>query len=153
VWLTGPVPRIYPERNYPADKLVRAPAGLVEDNIPEEQSLVVNSLQGLVLITGCGHAGIINTTAFARQQFPHVPVYAVLGGLHLFAASDKDIDWTADKLRDLNLSYLVGAHCTGINAVYRLRQELGLPRQSAVVGAVGTTFVLGDGIHPGMIAQ
>ena len=68
------------------------------------------------------------------------------------------MDWTADKLKEFGLAYLVGAHCTGVESVYRIRQRLGLPRQSAVVGAVGATFVLGDGaagegIHPGRIAQ
>jgi 7,8-dihydropterin-6-yl-methyl-4-(beta-D-ribofuranosyl)aminobenzene 5'-phosphate synthase len=80
-------------------------------------------------------------------------VYAIVGGLHLFPATDQQIDWTSDKLKGFGLSYLVGAHCTGINSVYQIRQHLGLPRQSAVVGAVGATFVLGEGIHPGKLAQ
>jgi 7,8-dihydropterin-6-yl-methyl-4-(beta-D-ribofuranosyl)aminobenzene 5'-phosphate synthase len=152
-WLTGPVPRIYPERNWSVTGKVNTPAGLVEDNIPEDQSLVINTPQGLILISGCGHAGIVNTLAMARSEFADEPVYAVLGGFHLFAATDAQVDWTADKLKEFGTSYLLGAHCTGIESVYRIRQRLGLPRGAAVVGAVGATFVLGEGIHPGRLAQ
>lgn len=152
-WLTGPVPRTYPERNWSVKGKVKTPDGLVEDTIPEDQSLVVNTPKGLVLISGCGHAGVINILTFAEKEFPNVPVHAVVGGLHLFPASDQQVSWTADKLTNFGLSYLVGAHCTGIESVYQIRRRLGLPRQSAVVGAVGATFVLGEGIHPGQIAQ
>lgn len=153
VWLTGPVPRVFPERNWSGTGKVKAPEGLVEDTIPEDESLVLNTAVGLVLITGCGHAGIINTLTFAEKEFPDTPVHAVLGGIHLFPASDKQLDWTADKLQGFGIRYLMGAHCTGIESVYHIRERLGLPRQSAVVGAVGSTFVLGEGIHPGRIAQ
>jgi len=152
-WLSGPVPRTYPERNWSVKGKVKMPDGLVEDTIPEDQSLVLNTSKGLVMVTGCGHAGVINILTFAEKEFPETPVYAIVGGLHLFPASDQQIDWTADKLKGFGLSYLVGAHCTGINSVYQIRQHLGLPRQSAVVGAVGATFVLGEGIHPGVLAQ
>lgn len=152
-WLSGPVPRIYPEHNWSVKGKVKTPDGLVEDNIPEDQSLVLNTNKGLVMITGCGHAGVINILTFAEKEFPGTPVYAIVGGLHLFPASDQQINWTSDKLKGFGLSYLVGAHCTGINSVYQIRQHLALPRQSAVVGAVGATFVLGEGIHPGVLAQ
>jgi 7,8-dihydropterin-6-yl-methyl-4-(beta-D-ribofuranosyl)aminobenzene 5'-phosphate synthase len=152
-WLTGPVPRTYPERNWSVKGKVKTPEGMLEDTIPEDQSLLLNTPKGLVLIAGCGHAGVINILTFAEKEFPATPVYAVLGGLHLFPASDQQVAWTADKLKDFGLSYLVGAHCTGIESVYQIRQHLGLPRQSAAVGAVGATFVLGEGIHPGRLAQ
>jgi 7,8-dihydropterin-6-yl-methyl-4-(beta-D-ribofuranosyl)aminobenzene 5'-phosphate synthase len=152
-WLTGPVPRVFPEHNWSVKGKVETPAGLVEDNIPEDQSLVINTAKGLILISGCGHAGIINTMTMARTEFPDEPVFAALGGFHLFPATDAQVDWTADKLKEFGTSYLMGAHCTGIESVYRIRQRLGLPRGSAVVGAVGATFVLGEGIHPGRLAQ
>ena len=152
-WLSGPVPRTYPERNWSTTGKVQTPGGLVEDNIPEDQSLVVNTAKGLVLVSGCGHAGVINTLTFAEKEFPAAPVYALIGGFHLFTATDPQLDWTADKLKGFGVSYLIGAHCTGIEAVYRIRQRLSLSRKSAVVGAVGATFVLGEGIHPGLIAQ
>jgi 7,8-dihydropterin-6-yl-methyl-4-(beta-D-ribofuranosyl)aminobenzene 5'-phosphate synthase len=152
-WLTGPVPRPFPEKNWSGVGQVQTPAGLVEDNIPEDQSLVINTAKGLVLVSGCGHAGVVNTLTFAEKEFPETPVYALVGGFHLFPASDQQLDWTADKLKGFGVSYLIGAHCTGIEAVYRIRERLNLSRKSAVVGAVGATFVLGQGIQPGKIAQ
>lgn len=152
-WLTGPVPRKYPEHNWSSTGKVQTLSGLVEDTIPEDQSLVLNTPQGLVVVTGCGHAGIINILTFAREEFPNEPVEAVIGGLHLFSATDDQLNWTADKMKDFRVAHLIGAHCTGIEAVYRLRERLALPRASAVVGTVGSSFVLGEGIHPGQLAR
>ena len=152
-WLTGPVPRKYPEPTWSPGGKVQTPSGLVEDNIPEDQSLVLNTSQGLVVLTGCGHAGIINILTYAKQRFPKEPVYAVVGGLHLFAASDKQLNWTGDKLKEFRVANLLGAHCTGIEAVYRLRERAGLTRKSAVVGSVGSTLILGEGIRTGMLAK
>jgi 7,8-dihydropterin-6-yl-methyl-4-(beta-D-ribofuranosyl)aminobenzene 5'-phosphate synthase len=47
----------------------------------------------------------------------------------------------------------IGAHCTGIETVFRFRQDLGMDRAHAVVGAVGASFELGRGINPGQIAK
>jgi 7,8-dihydropterin-6-yl-methyl-4-(beta-D-ribofuranosyl)aminobenzene 5'-phosphate synthase len=152
-WLTGPVPRKFPEHNWSSTGKVQTPDGLVEDTIPEDQSLVLNTPEGLVVITGCGHAGIINILTFVREQFPNEPVDAVIGGLHLFPATDDQLNWTADKMKDFKVAHLIGAHCTGIEAVYRIRERLALPRTAAVVGTVGSTFVLGEGIHPGQLAK
>jgi len=152
-WLTGPVPRKYPERNWSVSGKVQTTQGLVEDTIPEDQSLVLNTPQGLVVITGCGHAGIINILTYAEEKYPKEPVNAVVGGLHLFPASDEQLNWTGDKLKEFQVANVLGAHCTGIEAVYRLRERAGLTRKSAVVGSVGSTFVLGEGIHPGPLAK
>jgi len=152
-WLSGPVPREFPERNWSGIGKVQTPAGLVEDTIPEDQSLVLNTSQGLVLVTGCGHAGVINILTFAHKRFPDEPVLAIIGGLHLFSASDEQLNWTADKLNEFRVPNLLGAHCTGLEAVYRIRERLALKRGSAVVGSVGSMFVLGEGIHAGPLAR
>src|SRR6202000_2655324 len=57
VWLTGPGPRTYPEKNYPAGIEVKEDGAWVEDNVPDDQSLVFNTDRGLVLLAGCGHSG------------------------------------------------------------------------------------------------
>src|SRR5450631_3884792 len=147
-WLSGPVPRKYPERNWSVSGEVQTPNGLVEDNIPEDQSLVLNTPQGLVVVTGCGHAGIVNILTDAAGQFPNQPVYGVVGGMHLFPATDEQLNWTGDKLKEFKVANLMGAHCTGIEAVYHLRDRIGLTRKTAVVGSVGSTFTLTEGIHP-----
>jgi 7,8-dihydropterin-6-yl-methyl-4-(beta-D-ribofuranosyl)aminobenzene 5'-phosphate synthase len=152
-WVTGPVPRKFPERNWSVSGKVQTPNGLIEDTIPEDQSLVLNTTQGLVVVTGCGHAGIINILTYAGTKFPARPVYAVIGGLHLFPASDEQLDWTGDEFKQFKVANLLGAHCTGIEAVYRLRQRAALTRKSAVVGTVGSIFMLDKGIIPGVLAQ
>jgi len=104
-------------------------------------------------MTGCGHAGIVNILTYAATKFPGRAVDAVIGGLHLFPASDEQLDWTGDEFKHFKVANLVGAHCTGIEAVYRLRQRAGLTRGTAVVGAVGSTFSLEKGIEAGELAK
>ena len=146
VWLTGPVPRVHPERNWGTPGRLQSPTGVVEDTVPEDASIVVDTPGGLVLVSGCGHAGIVNTMEFARKVVRAAPFVAAIGGFHLFGASDATLEWTAAKLREFGLQQLLGAHCTGIEAVYRIRALVGLTRATAVVGAVGATFTLGKGI-------
>ncbi len=153
VWLTGPVPRKYPERNWSMTGKVMTPLGLVEDNVPEDMSLVFDTDQGLVLLSGCGHAGVINTMEYARSKVRAAPVHAALGGFHLFPLDDAGVDWTAGKMREMGLQNFLGAHCTGLEAVYRIREKAGLTRRTCVVGAVGAGFQLGKGLLPGRLAR
>ncbi len=148
-WLTGSVPREYPEHNRSGTGGVQTPEGVAEDNIPEDQSLVLNTPRGLVVVTGCGHAGIVNILTYTRASYSDLPVHGVVGGVHLFAASDEQLNWTGDEFKEFQVANLLGAHCTGIEAVYRLRDRAGLSRQTAVVGTVGSTFTLKVGITPG----
>jgi len=153
-WLTGPVPRAHPEKNWSLKRTIRHPDGRqVEDNIPEDMSLVLDTDKGLVVVSGCGHAGIINTLEYARRQIRESPVHAALGGFHLFEADAATLDWTAAKLRSFAVGNLLGAHCTGIEAVFGLRQRLGLSRATCAVGAVGARFRLETGLDPGAIAR
>jgi 7,8-dihydropterin-6-yl-methyl-4-(beta-D-ribofuranosyl)aminobenzene 5'-phosphate synthase len=153
VWLTGPVARRYPERNWPKGARLVTRDGTVEDTIPEDQSLIVDTGDGLVVITGCGHAGIGNILARAREMVPGVPVRAVVGGLHLLDADEKSLTWTAERMREAGVRHLLGAHCTGLEAVYRLRVLLGLDRGTAVVGAVGSSYSSAAGLDPRWLAH
>ncbi|MSO82702.1 MAG: MBL fold metallo-hydrolase [Acidobacteria bacterium] len=153
VWVLGPVPRVHPERNYGGAARLQTPAGLVEDNVPEDTAIVVNSRDGLIVISGCAHAGIINTLEYARKAIRDVPIEAAIGGFHLFAATDEQLEWTAGRLRAAVLRHLLGAHCTGIEAVFRLRLLTGLARRDAVVAAVGSSFTLGSGIDALALAK
>jgi 7,8-dihydropterin-6-yl-methyl-4-(beta-D-ribofuranosyl)aminobenzene 5'-phosphate synthase len=80
-------------------------------------------------------------------------VHALIGGIHLFNASDATLAWTAEKLRDVGVDNFLGAHCTGIETVYRFRRELALDRAHCVVAAVGAGFELGRGLDPRTIAK
>jgi len=153
VWLTGPVPRPFPEKNWSGAGRVASDKGEVEDTIPEDQSLVFDTDRGLIVLSGCGHAGIVNTVTYARKIVRDAALHALVGGFHLFPLDDARLDWTADQLRPFGVQNLVGAHCTGIEAVYRLRERLGLARKTAVVGAVGASFSLDHGIDPKDLAR
>jgi len=159
VWLTGPVPRRYPERNWggaAAGRLetkVELGGQLVEDTVPDDMSMIFDTEQGLVVLTGCGHAGVVNTIEHARDAVRPAPVHALIGGVHLFNASEQTLAWTEQKLRGFGVRHLIGAHCTGVETVYRFRQSLGLDRSRCVVGAVGQVFDLASGINAGAIAR
>jgi len=153
VWITGPVPRIHDERNYPAaaQSMVVQDGETVHDVIPESQSLVVLAAGGPIFVSGCGHAGLINTLDHARAEISALPPQAAIGGFHLFAASDETLSWTAQKLAEARLGNFVGSHCTGFEAVVRIRELAGMRRETALIGAIGTRFVAGTGIVPGSI--
>ncbi|HET7241107.1 MAG TPA: MBL fold metallo-hydrolase, partial [Gemmatimonadales bacterium] len=153
VWLTGPIPRPNPERYYGAPESIVTDGGLVTDSLPEDMSLLVDTDSGFVVVAGCGHAGTINTVEYARRILGAEPAYAIVGGLHLFAASDSALAWTATRLRSARLGYLLGAHCTGIEAVYRIRELAALDRKRAVVAAIGSSFDASKGIDPLSLAQ
>lgn len=153
VWLTGPIPRHSPERNWSTGISLVTAGGLVADSVPEDMALIINTEKGLIVVTGCGHAGIVNIVAYAREFVAPNPAYAVVGGLHLFRATDETLAWTAERLHAAGLTFLLGAHCTGIEAVFRIRQLAGLGRGSAVVAAVGSSFDLARGIDPLALAQ
>lgn len=158
VTMLGPIPRIHPERNFGSPNggavgRVLTPEGLVEDIVAEDTSLVVDTAEGLVLISGCGHSGIVNAMEHARKTVRAAPVYTAMGGFHLFAASDETLAWTAGKLKEFGVRHLMGAHCTGIEALYRLRQLAGLARDTAIVGAVGASYTHGKGFDPTVLAR
>ncbi|HEY0340739.1 MAG TPA: MBL fold metallo-hydrolase, partial [Steroidobacteraceae bacterium] len=153
VWFTGPVPRKFPETNW-SDKGLRihTSTGDTVDNIPDDAALVFNTSDGLVILTGCGHAGIVNIATYAQTIASDKTVVAVIGGLHLFAKSDTVVDWTGTQLKRMGVKYLLAGHCTGIEATMRLRQALGLNRHTAPVSSVGSSFTLHKGIDPRSLA-
>jgi 7,8-dihydropterin-6-yl-methyl-4-(beta-D-ribofuranosyl)aminobenzene 5'-phosphate synthase len=77
----------------------------------------------------------------------------VIGGSHIFSASDETLKWTSEKLAGFGIEYLSGSHCTGIESTYLLRTALKLDRRHAVVTAVGSTFDLSKGLDPRVIAK
>ena len=91
VWLTGPVPRPHHERNWSGGRRIAKNGEWVEDTIPESQSLVIDTDRGLVVISGCGHAGIVNTVEYAARKVRKAPIHAAIGGFHLFTASDEHL--------------------------------------------------------------
>jgi 7,8-dihydropterin-6-yl-methyl-4-(beta-D-ribofuranosyl)aminobenzene 5'-phosphate synthase len=153
VWFTGPVPRKYPERNWSGSGKVETPEGTEEDNVPEDMSMAFQTAKGIVVLSGCGHAGIVNTLEHVRNRIANAPVFAALGGFHLFQLDDEKLAWTASKLREFGVQRFLGAHCTGIEATYRIRQLNGMTRQNCAVAAVGAVFDLNKELEPGRISR
>ena len=154
IYVTGQVARTYPEKNY--DQTVKkkdAAGNIVQDNLPEDMSLIIRTDKGLLLLSGCGHSGIINTITQTRNNLQQLPVFAAIGGFHLFQNTDEQIKWTADQLKQAGIQYFMGAHCTGIEPVFQIREWVGLKRGDCVVGAVGATFDLAKGFTPGPLAK
>jgi 7,8-dihydropterin-6-yl-methyl-4-(beta-D-ribofuranosyl)aminobenzene 5'-phosphate synthase len=151
MWITGPIPRIHPEKNWTPFMRIERNGSLEEDTIPEDQALVINTPKGLVVIAGCGHAGIVNTLEYARVIAGGIPVHAVLGGFHLLNLTDEKVGWTGSKMHEFGVQHVLGAHCTGLNAVNLLRDAAHLERETSVVGAVGSVFTLEDGIRLGAL--
>jgi 7,8-dihydropterin-6-yl-methyl-4-(beta-D-ribofuranosyl)aminobenzene 5'-phosphate synthase len=152
-WLTGPVPRPNAEKNWSPGLSLVTEKGRVEDNVPEDSALLFDTDSGIVLLTGCAHAGVVNIAQYARVILGEKPFVAIVGGLHLFAATEQAIAWTGKMLKGLRVQSLLAGHCTGFEATYRLRESLGLTRKTAVVSAVGSSFTLGKGIDARLLAQ
>lgn len=153
VWVSGPVERRHPEQNYSSALKVDFDGDWVRDFVPESQALVIRTDEGPIVLLGCGHSGVVNALDHIQDTIHDEPIVALMGGLHLFAADDETLDWTAAKLLEIGVKNLMAGHCTGIEPMMRLRAGLNLDRKTAVVGAVGSRFVFGEGIHPTVIAM
>jgi 7,8-dihydropterin-6-yl-methyl-4-(beta-D-ribofuranosyl)aminobenzene 5'-phosphate synthase len=110
------------------------------DPIRDDQALVINiEDKGLVVISGCAHAGIINTVDYARKITDVDHVHAVLGGFHLtgplFAPV---IQPTIDEMTRIDPDYVVPMHCTGWNAINRFMAAL---PGKCILNTAGTTYV------------
>jgi 7,8-dihydropterin-6-yl-methyl-4-(beta-D-ribofuranosyl)aminobenzene 5'-phosphate synthase len=81
--------------------------------------------KGLVVLTACSHAGVVNVLAEARDRFPGVKLHAVLGGLHLSGLNERIIPQTVAALRDFDLDVIAAGHCTGWRAMTALANAFG----------------------------
>jgi 7,8-dihydropterin-6-yl-methyl-4-(beta-D-ribofuranosyl)aminobenzene 5'-phosphate synthase len=107
----------------------------------DDQALIVNvSGRGLVVITGCGHAGVVNIARYARRLCGDEPLYALLGGFHLNGpAFEPLIPRVLADLAELEPAVLVPAHCTGWRAQHAMSARF---PHAFVPNAVGTSFYL-----------
>ncbi len=114
---------------------------ITKDDIFDDQGLVVNIKgKGLVVIAGCGHAGIINTINFARQITGVEKIYAVVGGFHLTGPEfEPIIDITIESMKQYSPEVIIPCHCTGWKAINLF--EKAFPDQFAL-NSVGARIVL-----------
>ena len=94
--------------------LLQKPNGdTTPDNVPESQGLVVRTTDGPIVLLGCGHSGAVNMLSWVRQEIQDQEINALMGGMHLFNASQQAVSWTGVKLKELGLKHLMAGHCTG----------------------------------------
>lgn len=125
VMTTGPVPRNTLFEKLDADLVVKGPGGWQQDEVPDDQSLVVKTSRGLVVLLGCAHSGMVNTLRRAQEVAEEDRIFAVLGGTHLGFASEEQLSKTVDALRTFGIEKLGVSHCTGLAASARLAHEFG----------------------------
>jgi len=87
-----------------------------------EQSLVVETDSGLVLVTGCAHPGVVNIARRVKEDFGQPP-WLVLGGFHLGQASTEEVKRIVEALKALGVARVGPGHCTGDQAIAQFRQS------------------------------
>lgn len=97
-----------------------------DELLMDERFVAVNVRgKGLVVLTACSHAGVINVLAHARECFPGVKLHAVLGGLHLSGTNERVIPQTVEALKGFELDVVAAGHCTGWRAMAALANAFG----------------------------
>ncbi len=146
LWLTGPVPRPHQESSMiPLVRIeVEVDGEWQVDTMPEDMPLVAVTTDGVFLLTGCGHSGLVNSVLYA-SELTGQPVTGAVGGFHLFLYSDEELRWTAEQLRSAGVLTLSGAHCTGIESTMKLRNLLGASADQVYVSGVGSVFRSANG--------
>ena len=143
--ITGEIPREtsfekgfpYQYAEDPNNEKILTPDPLIKD----DQAIVVNvSDKGLVILTGCGHAGVVNTINYAKKITGVSRIHAVIGGFHLPADGgiyEAAIEPTLKELQKVDPDYLVPCHCTGWKATSRIIETM---PEKFIQSSVGTTF-------------
>ncbi len=112
----------------------------VVDPINDDQGIVINlKNKGLIVISGCAHAGIINTVKYSQKIAQNDKVHAVLGGFHLTGPLfESIIKPTIDEMKKINPDYIVPMHCTGWDAINQFKVEM---KDHVILNTVGTTYI------------
>jgi 7,8-dihydropterin-6-yl-methyl-4-(beta-D-ribofuranosyl)aminobenzene 5'-phosphate synthase len=140
--ITGQIPRETSfEKGFPLQYAeIQGEKELVPDPlVNDDQAIVVNIKQkGLVILTGCGHAGIINTINYAKKVTNINKVFAVLGGFHLTGGIyEEAIEPTIKELQKADPKYIIPCHCTGWKATNRIIEVM---PEKFIQTSVGTSF-------------
>jgi 7,8-dihydropterin-6-yl-methyl-4-(beta-D-ribofuranosyl)aminobenzene 5'-phosphate synthase len=142
VLVTGEVPRTTGyEPGFPPQQAWLDGSWRPDPLVLDDQALIINVRgKGLVVLTGCGHAGVVNIARYARRLTGDQPLYALLGGFHLNGPLFEPlIPRVLDDLAAMNPGFLVPAHCTG----WRAQRAMAAQFPGAYIpNAVGTSFHL-----------
>lgn len=123
--LTGEIPRGTDFEPGDPSLVVDGDGEMIPDPFLDDQAMVIDDPQGLVVILGCAHAGMINTLTYAMQIPGREHIRAVIGGSHLAFASREQLERTVEELRAMGPELLALSHCTGLAAACRLSREFG----------------------------
>lgn len=122
VWMTGEIPRetSFEDTGGPffVDEGLQTP-----DPLHDDQALYINTKDGLLVILGCAHSGVINILRHIRKLTHGTPIHTIIGGLHLESASPERMNQTIAALKSLEPERLGFCHCTGLAATVRLWNE------------------------------
>ncbi|MEM2108121.1 MAG: MBL fold metallo-hydrolase [Candidatus Bathyarchaeia archaeon] len=143
VCVTGEIPRQTSfETGYAQHRVFVNNAWQPDPWIMDERAIVINLKgKGLAVLSGCAHAGIINTVAYAQQITGVKRVYAVMGGFHLAGKEfESRIQPTIEALRQINPELIVPSHCTGWKAMCAIAEAL---PEAFVWNSVGNLYRLG----------
>jgi 7,8-dihydropterin-6-yl-methyl-4-(beta-D-ribofuranosyl)aminobenzene 5'-phosphate synthase len=141
--VTGQIPRTTPfEKGSPRQVALIDGKWQPDPWIHDDQAIIINVKEkGLVVLTGCGHAGVINTLNCARDLTGVSQVHAVIGGFHLTGPIfEPIIAPTIQALKEFNPSIVVPEHCTGWRAMHLIAQEF---PNAFIPNSVGTRMVIG----------
>ena len=137
--LSGPVERVFEKVVVSPGFYLKKNGELIDDLLKDDQSLGIKTSKGWYMMSGCGHAGMMNT-AHKFQTIDDNDVYGAIGGFHLYRSSDDDISETAYSLKEFGLKQLIGGHCTGIHAARKIADIASISRDNLSHGAIGTVI-------------
>ncbi|KAF2001074.1 metallo-beta-lactamase superfamily protein [Amniculicola lignicola CBS 123094] len=141
--ISGEIPRVtgYEKAIPPGMRYESGEGKWVPDQWITDERFVVCHVKdkGLVLFTGCSHAGVVNAAKHAVALIPEVPLYAIVGGFHLADAVPEIISTTIKDLKELGVKVLMAGHCTGWRAKFEIEKEM---PGSLVPSFVGITTVI-----------
>jgi 7,8-dihydropterin-6-yl-methyl-4-(beta-D-ribofuranosyl)aminobenzene 5'-phosphate synthase len=140
--VTGEVPRVTGyEPGFPPQQAWLGGRWEPDPLVLDDQAVVINVRdKGLVVLTGCGHAGIVNICRYARGLTGDQPLYAAMGGFHLNGPRFEPlIPRVLDDLHAMSPRVLVPAHCTGWRAQHMMSRRFG---EAFVPNTVGSRFRL-----------
>ncbi len=122
---TGQIPMVTDYEAIEDNLFIKENGTLIPDPLADDLALVIDTYFGLVVILGCAHRGIVNTLRQARKITGKDLVYAVIGGTHLFRASEERVTKTIADLQTMGVQRLGVSHCTGYRASASLFQKFG----------------------------
>ncbi|MDI9480731.1 MAG: MBL fold metallo-hydrolase [Bacillota bacterium] len=136
IYITGSIPRLtdYEDAGGPFIKEVNGE--LLPDPIEDDMALVITHPQGLIIVSGCAHAGMINMINYALESTRASKVLAFIGGTHLNTANEKRLRKTVADLKRIDPHQLIVCHCTGFAATSLLYRELPTMTQKGETGMV-----------------